>query len=179
MPWHIMRHFRARSFCVSCVRRSCGLKCSFAGKTVNSVNLVAEGNSPAGNWTLQFADIAIVGTNGTFLPIYSGETAVSASAWGTSGYTQAAIGIQSVPSATGDTTYYVGDHLGSMRMTSSISGWPLSSYTFYPFGQEQNPTTDPNHYKFTGQERDSESNLDYFKARHFNFSTGQFMSPDP
>ena len=35
-------------------------------------------------------------------------------------------------------------------------GWPISSDLFYPFGQEQNPTTDPNHYKFTGKEREGE-----------------------
>jgi RHS repeat-associated protein len=58
-------------------------------------------------------------------------------------------------------------------------GWPVSSDTFYPYGQEQNPTADPNHYKFTGQERDSEANLDYFKARHYSFTAGRFMSPDP
>jgi RHS repeat-associated protein len=35
------------------------------------------------------------------------------------------------------------------------------------------------HYKFTGKERDGESNLDDFGAR-FNSSTmGRFMSPDP
>jgi RHS repeat-associated protein len=151
----------------------------FEGKTVGSVQLVAEGNSPPGSWTLQFADIAVVGADGTALPIYNGGTAVSASPWGTSGYTQPAIGVQSIPSATGDTTYYIGDQLGSTRLTMSSSGWPLSSYTYYPFGQEQNPTLDPNHYKFTGQERDAESNLDYFEARHYSFAAGRFMSPDP
>jgi len=34
-------------------------------------------------------------------------------------------------------------------------------------------------HKFTGKERDSESNLDYFEARHYTSSMGHFMSPDP
>ncbi len=34
-------------------------------------------------------------------------------------------------------------------------------------------------YKFTGKERDSESNLDYFEARHYGSSLGRFMQPDP
>ncbi len=33
-------------------------------------------------------------------------------------------------------------------------------------------------YKFTGKERDTESNLDYFGARYFSSSLGRFMSPD-
>src|SRR5258708_18490391 len=38
--------------------------------------------------------------------------------------------------------------------------------------------SDPNHYKFTGKERDAESNLDYFGARHYASSLGRFMTPD-
>jgi RHS repeat-associated protein len=38
--------------------------------------------------------------------------------------------------------------------------------------------TDPNHYKFTGKERDAESGLDDFGARYYGSSTGRFMSPD-
>ncbi len=35
------------------------------------------------------------------------------------------------------------------------------------------------HYRFTGKERDIESNLDYFEARHYGSSLGRFMQPDP
>ncbi len=34
-------------------------------------------------------------------------------------------------------------------------------------------------YKFTGKERDAESNLDNFTERYFSSQTGRFMSPDP
>jgi len=37
----------------------------------------------------------------------------------------------------------------------------------------------PNHYKFTGKERDSESGLDNFGARYDASSLGRFMTPDP
>jgi RHS repeat-associated protein len=33
--------------------------------------------------------------------------------------------------------------------------------------------------KFTGQERDSQTNLDYFLARYFAAAQGRFTSPDP
>jgi RHS repeat-associated protein len=35
-----------------------------------------------------------------------------------------------------------------------------------------------NTYKFTGKERDSESGLDYFGARHYSSSFGRFIIPD-
>src|SRR5579859_2757571 len=33
-------------------------------------------------------------------------------------------------------------------------------------------------YQFTGKERDTESGLDYFGARHLSSNMGRFMSPD-
>ena len=63
-------------------------------------------------------------------------------------------------------------------MTGS-AGWLISSDTFYPFGQEQSTTSDANHYKFTGKERDTESGLDYFGARFYGSNSGRFISPDP
>ena len=149
----------------------------FAGKTVSSVQLVAEGNSPAGNWTLQYADIAIVATNGAVLPIYNGATGVSGSAWGTAGYTFGGMNVQSVSSATGDTVYYTGDQIGSTRMVTSTDGWPISSDIFYPFGQEQNPTTDPNHYKFTGKERDAESGTRLLRGASLQLYDGPLYEP--
>jgi RHS repeat-associated protein len=34
-------------------------------------------------------------------------------------------------------------------------------------------------HKFTGKERDTESGLDYFEARHYASALGRFMSVDP
>jgi lysozyme len=55
--------------------------------------------------------------------------------------------------------------------------------TYLPYGQEWNPPSgsgpvSPNHYKFTGKERDPESGLDYFGARYYTSLTGRFISPD-
>src|SRR5258708_13920358 len=36
-----------------------------------------------------------------------------------------------------------------------------------------------NGYKFTGKERDAESGLDDFDARHYASTMGRFMQPDP
>jgi RHS repeat-associated protein len=51
---------------------------------------------------------------------------------------------------------------------------------FYPFGVER-PYTNmcSQNYKFTGKERDTESNLDNFGARYNSSAIGRFMSADP
>ena len=77
------------------------------------------------------------------------------------------------------TAFYHGDHIGSARVVTSAGGWPISTDDFYPFGLEQVPPPDPNHYKFTGKERDTESGNDYFGARYYASSMGRFLSPDP
>ena len=47
-----------------------------------------------------------------------------------------------------------------------------------PSGDATSSDVVPQHYKFTGKERDSESNLDMFGARHYRSSLGRFMTPD-
>jgi RHS repeat-associated protein len=50
---------------------------------------------------------------------------------------------------------------------------------YYPYGGEIVISgSDPNHYKFTGKERDAESGLDEFGARYYSSSMGRFMIPD-
>jgi RHS repeat-associated protein len=82
---------------------------------------------------------------------------------------------------TGNTVhYYFADHLGSTSTITDSAGSLQNQSMFYPFGGEI-PTTGPNvanTYRFTGKERDAESNLDDFGARYYAFSTGRFMSPD-
>jgi len=79
---------------------------------------------------------------------------------------------------TTNTVFYHGDQLGSTRLLTDSTGATTWSATYLPFGQEWNPQTTTNHYKFTGKERDSESNLDNFGARYFASTMGRFSSPD-
>jgi RHS repeat-associated protein len=75
--------------------------------------------------------------------------------------------------------YYFSDHLGSASVVTSATGTIQDESDYYPFGGERVVTnTDPNPYKFTGKERDSESGLDNFGARYMGSSLGRFMSPD-
>ncbi len=77
------------------------------------------------------------------------------------------------------TTYYHGDHLTSSRLITTVSGYPTWSGTFLPFGQEWNPQITVNNYKFTGDERDAESQLDHTQFRQYSSSLGRWSTPDP
>ncbi len=80
-----------------------------------------------------------------------------------------------------DIKYYITDHLHSTAVFADKNGTVLDDNDFYPWGgvvPGVGTTTSNNHYKFTGKERDTESQLDYFGARYYANITGRFMSPD-
>jgi RHS repeat-associated protein len=79
-----------------------------------------------------------------------------------------------------NTEFYHADHLGSATLMTNVGGTIVAnSFTTYlPFGQEWNPQTTTNHYKFTSKERDAESGLDYFGARYYGSPMGRWMTPD-
>jgi RHS repeat-associated protein len=75
---------------------------------------------------------------------------------------------------------YMWDALGNTRISANgyNANWDYSDY--YPFGGEWVHSANVgNHYKFTGKERDPESNLDNFGARYDSSSIGRFISADP
>jgi RHS repeat-associated protein len=65
-------------------------------------------------------------------------------------------------------------------MVVSAAGTIESESDYYPWGGElQLTANDPNnHYKFTGKERDAETNLDYFGARYYSNGLGRWVSAD-
>jgi RHS repeat-associated protein len=82
--------------------------------------------------------------------------------------------------------YYLNDILGSSRMVVSSFDIPTNTFSveqdidYYPYGGERIiANTVPQHYKFTGKERDAESGLDNFGARYVSSSLGRFVTPDP
>ena len=86
------------------------------------------------------------------------------------------------------------DHLGSTRaLTDGTTGGVIERHDYLPFGEEiyagtggrtaaQGYLSIPDPIKvrqrFTGKERESETNLDYFGARYFSGAQGRFTSPD-
>jgi RHS repeat-associated protein len=122
-------------------------------------------------------------TNGT---LYSGPVTVNtnetlyAVAGGT-GYSDSSVSPAAYTINTGPQVYYyIQDSLGTTRVMTDSSGTVCYDADFYPFGGERNyvDNCDQN-YKFTGRERDAESNLDNFAARYDSSQVGRFMSPDP
>jgi RHS repeat-associated protein len=102
------------------------------------------------------------------------------------------------PPTDSGTTYLTADHLGSTRFVSASDGSLKKCYDYLPFGEElqqgmggrgscypanvTNPypgAPDAESMKFTGQERDAETGLDYFGARYMSSAQGRFTSPDP
>ena len=88
--------------------------------------------------------------------------------------------------------WLVTDHLGSTRMvideTGSLAG--ITRHDFLPFGDELfagvGVRSPGNGYgvnsvlqKFTGYQRDDETDLDFAQARYYNSLQGRFTSPDP
>ena len=75
--------------------------------------------------------------------------------------------------------YYAEDFLGSSRVMTTSTGTVCYDADFYPFGGERVVTnTCPQNYKFTGKERDAETNNDDFGARYYSSQFGRWISPD-
>jgi RHS repeat-associated protein len=90
----------------------------------------------------------------------------------------------------------VTDALGSTRLVTDGSGTPTRCYDYLPFGEEiaagtnGRPTgcygaavgspsgPDVVSQKFTGQQRDTETGLDFFESRYFSGPQGRFSSAD-
>jgi RHS repeat-associated protein len=73
------------------------------------------------------------------------------------------------------------DWLGTTRQVTNAAGTPAAAFFNGPFGDYQTKTgsgSDPSGLHFTGQERDTESGLDYFPARYYSSYLGRFLSPD-
>ncbi len=75
--------------------------------------------------------------------------------------------------------YFFADHLGSSRTVTNSTGGVVEDSDFYPFGGERIVVDAlDNNYKFTNKERDAESGLDFFLARHYSSNLGRFLQPD-
>ena len=75
--------------------------------------------------------------------------------------------------------YYAEDLLGSSRALATAAGGICLDADFYPYGGERDYVdTCPQNYKFTGKERDPETNNDDFDARYYSSAYGRFLSAD-
>ncbi|HZX45184.1 MAG TPA: RHS repeat-associated core domain-containing protein, partial [Candidatus Nanoarchaeia archaeon] len=76
----------------------------------------------------------------------------------------------------GSTYYYHPDHLGSTNLITDDRGGFVSRSGYMPFGEQIIGMGD--RYSFTGQEKDSETELMYYGARYYSPILGRFTQPD-
>jgi RHS repeat-associated protein len=75
--------------------------------------------------------------------------------------------------------FYHQDHLGNTRVITDDQGNVIAEHKYFPYGEElTSQTQDALSHRFTGHERDFESNLDYMMARYYNSFMGRFLSVD-
>ena len=73
----------------------------------------------------------------------------------------------------GSVFYYFTDLIHSSSVVTDSGGTIKAESDYYPWGGElQLVNNDTNHYKFSGKERDSESQLDFFGARYYGNALG-------
>ena len=112
---------------------------------------------------------------------YSGSTLQTA-------YVYAGSRLLTTENQTG-TSYLTSDNLGTPRINTDSAGTVTVRHDYMPFGEEifavggrisgLGYNSDTVRKKFTGYERDEESDLDYAQARYFKATHGRFTSPDP
>lgn len=78
----------------------------------------------------------------------------------------------------GTKTYYQGDHLGSNAVLTNQGGTVVEKTTYEPYGEVKLGGTKTK-FQYTGQEKDSETGLNYYDARFYNSHIQRFIQPDP
>jgi RHS repeat-associated protein len=77
--------------------------------------------------------------------------------------------------------YYTQDQINSTRIVTDDTGTVVHSQAYSPYGGVQQTWADSYDplAKFSGKERDAESELDYFEARYYDRGQYRFISVDP
>jgi RHS repeat-associated protein len=75
--------------------------------------------------------------------------------------------------------YYHADGLGSVRVVTGANGVASERRDYLPFGEEWNAPVNSQPRRFTGKERDLETDFDYFGARYYGSRIGRFVTIDP
>ena len=83
-------------------------------------------------------------------------------------------------SASGTTSYYEADGLGSITSLTNGAGAVAQTYTYDSFGNITHSTGSlANPFQYTARDFDSETGLYYYRARYYDPSSGRFVSEDP
>jgi RHS repeat-associated protein len=82
--------------------------------------------------------------------------------------------------ADGTVLYDVQDQLGSTRGLLNGAGQTVATYTYDPYGRQTAHTgTASTPFGYVGQYTDTETGLQYLRARYYDPATAQFLTRDP
>jgi RHS repeat-associated protein len=77
-------------------------------------------------------------------------------------------------------TYILHDQQGSTRILTDDNGHVVGSYSYGAWGNVTSHTgNETTHLQYDGQYTDEETGYQYLRARYYDPSTGQFLTPDP
>jgi len=80
----------------------------------------------------------------------------------------------------GATSYYHADGLGSVTSLSNAAGALGQTYGYDSFGKQTSSSGSlTNPFQYTAREWDTETNLQFSRARYYDPATGRFLSEDP
>jgi len=78
------------------------------------------------------------------------------------------------------THYYLADGLGSTTALTTATGGASNTYAYDVFGAVRASTgSQANEFKFTGEQVDASTEMEYLRARYYDPATGRFLSKDP
>jgi RHS repeat-associated protein len=79
----------------------------------------------------------------------------------------------------GTTYWYLSDTLGSVRLLTDSVGASPATYAYSAFGSTRKSTGSlTNEVRFTGERTDTESGLEFLRARTYDPSVGTFLQRD-
>jgi RHS repeat-associated protein len=81
--------------------------------------------------------------------------------------------------ATGATTYFLADHLGSVVRQTDAAGVPTLTRTYDAWGRLDATSAGIGGPAYTGREWDPETALYYYRSRYYSPALGRFISEDP
>jgi RHS repeat-associated protein len=81
--------------------------------------------------------------------------------------------------ASGATSYFVVDHLGTTRALTDANGNMSSTINYDSYGNVSSSGSAPTRYTYTSRELDSDAGLMYYRARWYDPYQGRFISEDP
>ena len=73
--------------------------------------------------------------------------------------------------------YFHSDHLGSSTLITDSGGALIENTSYDPWGKVLGGGTQSK-FLYTGQEKDTETNLNYYNARYYSSDTRRFTQPD-